>query len=157
MCISPCLPCHMYFIISQIKITPRLKKKVTLSVPTVSKEGDPSKSSELTEVSHLAGISLYIKYPPTYPSHSPPDCHVSAPWMDPRGMAAISDHLQGMFEPQSLVVYDWVSYLQDEMVDDYARQQGAKLSQVVGQCQEEDRREEQVRGCCKMKLCSIQS
>ena len=64
---------------------------------------------------------------------------------------------QGMFEPQFLVVYDWVSYLQDEMVNDYVRQQGVKLSQVVGQCREEDRRKEQVRGCCKMKLCSIQS
>lgn len=87
-------------------------------------QANRSDSPSAVEVAHLAEISLYIKYSPSYPSHSPPDFHLSACWMEPQAMSSVLEHMQGMFVPQCLVVYDWIMYLQDDVVQDYIHHQG---------------------------------
>jgi hypothetical protein len=72
-------------------------------------------------VSHIPELTMYINYPPSYPSHSPPDVHVSARWMDASLNPPISDHLKSLYVPGCPVVYEWVMYLQDSLVQDYSR------------------------------------
>ena len=96
-----------------MKVTPRVDGKVTL-LPAQS-----SSHAEEKAVTHLPDVTLYVSYPPSYPSHSLPDFHISASWMDTSVVPLLSDHLKGLFVPGCPVVYEWIVYLQDNLVQDY--------------------------------------
>ena len=107
----------MLLIELQVKVTPRVDEKVVLLSLPATRE-DTTHSSGVT---HLPEVTLYIKFPPSYPSHSSPECHVSARWMDPTVASILLDNLRGRFEPCCPVVYEWIMYLQDDMIRDYCQ------------------------------------
>lgn len=109
-----------------MKVTPKVDGTVIL-VPALAAEV-PSPSLGKKPVAHLPEVTLYINYPPTYPSHSPPDFHVSARWMDSNMAPPLSDHLKGLFVPGCPVVYEWVMYLQDDLVRNYSELCGGAMS-----------------------------
>ncbi len=117
---------------TKVKVVPKLKDKIALMLLASCDQHQTSlsDSSSSREVTHLAGVSLYIKYSPSYPSNCPPQCHLSACWMEPQGVISVLENMRGMFEPHCLVVYDWIMYLQDDMVQDYIRHQGLGESTV---------------------------
>ena len=100
-----------------MKVTPRVDEKVTL-LPLQSALDAPSCANE---VGHLPEVTLYVKYCPSYPSHSPPECHISARWMEPTVASVLLEGLRARFEPCCPVVYEWIMYLQDDMVRDYCQ------------------------------------
>lgn len=102
----------------QVKVTPRVDGKVVLRPVQPTKDA-PARTPPQKEVTHLPEVTLYVKYPPSYPSHAPPECHLSARWMDTKVTPFLSERLRGMFVSGCPVVYEWIMYLQDEMVADY--------------------------------------
>ena len=114
-----------------MKVTPRVDGKVILLPAQSSSHAEekvvthlllPAQSSSHAEekaVTHLPDVTLYVSYPPSYPSHSLPDFHISASWMDTSVVPLLSDHLKGLFVPGCPVVYEWIVYLQDNLVQDY--------------------------------------
>ena len=111
--------CALFFF--QIRVIPRVNSKLLLvpGTPPADKNQPNATTPPLTEVTHLPEVTVYVKCPPTYPSLLPPDCHLSARWMDSKLTPALLSHLRDMFTPGCLVVYEWVMYLQDELVQDY--------------------------------------
>ena len=123
LCVTTPNTCSLSYL--QVEIVPRLTDKVAL-VPQAlhdKNQASLSDSASAREVTHLAGVSLYIKYSPFYPSHSAPECHLSACWMELQGISSVVQHMQEMFLPDCLVVYQWITYLQDDMVLDYIKYQ----------------------------------
>ena len=115
----------------QVKIVPRLNSNVQLS--TVDPQnGSTGKSIEVT---HLPEVTLYVKYPPDYPSKNPPTFHISSCWLDPSLSQLINDRLLQNFTPDYPVVYEWILFLQDELVEMYSQQQKQKVNE--GQSSEE--------------------
>ncbi len=114
------LPVLMCVLWVQVKVIPRVCGKVALlPVAAADSTTPPQGTGGGTEVSHLSEITLYIKYPPSYPSHTPPHFHLSARWLDTEVAPRLSGHLKGLFLPACPVVYEWIMYLQDEMIHQY--------------------------------------
>ena len=76
-----------------------------------------------TYVSHLPPVTLYICYHDNYPSHEPPRFHLTARWLHHRHIPMLSDKLRTRFVPGWPVVFDWMSYITDELVQDYCNLQ----------------------------------
>ena len=110
-----------------MKVSPRVSDKVLL-LPLLATDKDHCTAEK--EVTHLPEVTLYIKCPSSYPSLTPPDCHLSARWMDSKVTPHLVEHLSGMFVPGCPVVYEWVLYLQDEIIQDYNRHSTAVRGEV---------------------------
>ena len=74
-------------------------------------------------MAHLPEVTLYIKYPPDYPSRSPPIFHISSRWLDPKLLQQVNERLLQSFTPDFPVVYEWIVFLQDELVNLYSQEQ----------------------------------
>ena len=81
-----------------------------------------------TTVTHLPPLTLFVRYHPAYPSRKPPFLHLSARWLDNRLAQFAVEHMQQMFTADCPVVFDWINYLQDEFLLEYAKQQQQQLS-----------------------------
>lgn len=112
----------------QVKIAPRLNSNVQLS--TVDPQNGSAGKS--IEVAHLPEVTLYIKYPPDYPSRKPPTFHISSCWLDPSLSQLINGRLLQSFTPDYPIVYEWILFLQDELVGLYSQQQQQKMEQSQG-------------------------
>ena len=82
----------------------------------------------MAEVTHLPPVVLYVKYHCDYPSRRPPEFHVSARWLEPKSVAFIAEKLRQFFVPEYPVVFDWISYLHDELVGEYSIHQLENIS-----------------------------
>ena len=119
------------FVFIQVKVTPRVDDKVIL-LPLAANKDMPATKEKV--VTHLPDVVLYVKYPLSYPSHTSPDCHLSASWMDAQIIPFLVDFLKNMFTPSCPVVYEWIMYLQDDLVKNYNQHQcssGAKKEKKV--------------------------
>ena len=103
---------HDSYVYFQVKITPRVDGGILIAT-----KDEPSPGKEVT---HISEVTLYVKYPTCYPSHSPPDLHLSARWMDNKIAPLLVGHLREVFVPGCPVVYEWVMYLQDNMLQEYS-------------------------------------
>ena len=112
-----------------MKIVPKLNCNVQLS--TVDPAQNDS-TGKFIEVAHLPEVTLYIKYPPNYPSRNPPTFHISSCWLDPSLSKLISEKLLQSFTADCPVVYEWILFLQDELVELYSQQQQQKMEQSQG-------------------------
>ena len=95
--------------------------------------GDGGRSVQVT---HLPPVTLYVKYPPDYPSRNPPIFHISSTWLDPNFSQQINERLLERFTQDLAVVYEWTLFLQDELVEAYSQQQiqaKVSLEQTHGQ------------------------
>lgn len=115
-----------------MKIVPRLSSDVQLSLS--GENGGQSSSERSVQVAHLPEVTLYIKYPSDYPSRSPPTFHISSCWLDANLPQKIKEKLLEFFTPEFPVVYEWVLFLQDELVELYSQQQ--QLEQAQSQTKE---------------------
>lgn len=119
------LLCNAYLSLThQVTISPRFDGNVQLVLPpdsTTVKQG--ISPPRLSEVTHLPSLVLYVRYHSEYPSLRPPDLHLSARWLDPKLVSQVVDKLRQQFTPDCPVVFDWVTYLQDELVKDYSENQ----------------------------------
>ena len=111
-----------------MKIAPRLNSNVQLSTVD-AQNGSTGKS---IEVAHLPEVTLYIKYPPDCPSRNPPTFHVSSCWLDPSLSQCINEKLLQSFTPDYPIVYEWIMFLQDELVELYSQQQEQKMDESQG-------------------------
>ena len=109
----------------QVKIVPRLNSNVQLSTVDLQ-NGSTGKS---IEVAHLPEVTLYVKYPPDYPSRNPPTFHISSCWLDPFLSQQINERLLQNFTPDYPVVYEWILFLQDELVELYSQEQKQKMNE----------------------------
>ena len=118
----------------KVKISPKLNSDVQLHVSLFSEKGGSSPSEcSAVKVTHLPEVTLYIKYPSDYPSRSPPTFHISSCWLDPVLPQKIKDRLLEFFVPDCPVVYEWVLFIQDELVELYskAQQLGQSLNRAA--------------------------
>lgn len=89
-----------------------------LSVPNTSRDEIQS-TGRSTRVTHLPPIELYVKYHSGYPSKLPPNFHISSRWIDPKVVPLILEKLQQLFTPDFPMVFECITYLQQEFVRDY--------------------------------------
>ena len=108
-------------------VTPQFDDDVQLVLPTSSGLPAPTpmcdtvqSCKQFTQVTHLPPIELYVKYHSGYPSKKPPNFHISARWLDPKLVPAILENLEQLFTPDCPVVFQCITYLQDELVRDYS-------------------------------------
>lgn len=94
----------------------------SLSVQTTSQDGIQS-TGRSTGVTHLPPIELYVKYHSGYPSKLPPNFHISARWIDPKVVPFILEKLRLLFAPDFPMVFECITYLQQEFVNDYSTYQ----------------------------------
>ena len=105
---------------------PKLNSDVQMSL--LDLQDGPGKTEsgnhgQLVKVNHLPAVTLYIKYPPDYPSRNPPVFHISSIWLDPKFSQQINEKLLERFTQDFPVVYEWTLFLQDELVEVYSQQQ----------------------------------
>ncbi len=130
------LPTHRCSKPSQVTITPRFDETIQLLLPSSADplghppsqdapplkpilSPPPSNPHRCVEVTHLSPLALYVRYHTDYPSSRPPDFHLSARWLDPKLSSFVSKKLEELFTPEYPVVFDWITYLQDEFILDY--------------------------------------
>ena len=105
---------------------PKLNSSVQMSLVDLQNDlgktnsGDRGRSVQVT---HLPAVTLYVKYPPDYPSRNPPVFHISSVWFDPKFSQQINKQLLERFSQDFPVVYEWTLFLQDELVEAYSHQQ----------------------------------
>ena len=134
---------HKFIYLRQININPRFDGAVHLILPATNPTssnretcdetpvGTPTNLQKSTKVTHLPPVVLYVKYHCGYPSRRPPDFHVSARWLEPGLTAFVTTKLVQYFVPEYPVVFDWISYLLDELVGEYSTQQLENISSMV--------------------------
>ena len=86
-------------------------------------------------VTHLPNLTLYVRYPDDYPSSSCPVFHLSARWLgsNQSHMASLRENLEALYTPGWPVVFEWISYLSNELAGEYCRlQQVAAEANDVG-------------------------
>ena len=74
-------------------------------------------------VNHLPPVTLFIRYPANYPSSVPPDFNLTSRWLDSMYLDVIAVKLHEMFVPGCTVVYDWVCFIQENLVEIYSASQ----------------------------------
>lgn len=120
--------CHNKDVFSfQVTITPQFDGDIQLVLPTSTDLATPTPTCDVgqsckrsTQVTHLSPIELYVKYHSAYPSKQLPDFHISARWLDPKLVPTILETLQQLFTPDCPVVFQCITYLQDELIRDYS-------------------------------------
>lgn len=70
---------------------------------------------------------LFIRYPKKYPSSVPPDFNLASRWLDTFYLDNIAIKLHEMFVPGCMVVYDWVCFIQENLVEIYSTSQQKSL------------------------------
>lgn len=124
---------------------PKLNSDVQISLLDQKLGAGKSEGGRTVEVAHLPEVTLYVKYPPDYPSRSPPTFHISSCWLDPKLPQQINESLLECFTPDFPVVYEWTLFLQDELVELYSQQQ--KLSREnVKQAQDDKENSDEATG-----------
>ena len=78
-------------------------------------------------VDHFPPVTLFIRYPTNYPSSVPPDFNLAARWLDSLYLDIVAVKLHDMFAPGCTVVYDWVCFIQENLVEMYASSQQKSL------------------------------
>lgn len=78
-------------------------------------------------VDHFPPVALFIRYPTNYPSRVPPDFNLSSRWLDSMYLDLIATKLHEMFVPGCTVVYDWVCFIQENLVEMYVSSQQKSL------------------------------
>ena len=76
-----------------------------------------------SSVNHLPPVTLFIRYPTKYPSSVPPDFNLASRWLDTFYLDNIVLKLHEMFVPGCTVVYDWVCFIQENLVEIYSTSQ----------------------------------
>ena len=102
---------------------PKLNSDVQMSLLDDLGKTNSSDCGRSVQVTHLPAVTLYIKYPPDYPSRNPPIFHISSIWFDPKFSKQINKQLLERFTQDFSVVYEWTLFLQDELVEAYSQQQ----------------------------------
>ena len=76
-------------------------------------------------VTHLPNLTLYVRYPDDYPSQSCPVFHLSARWLsgNQKHMASLRENLGALYTPGWPVVFEWISYLSNELAREYCKLQ----------------------------------
>lgn len=76
-------------------------------------------------VTHLPNLTLYVRYPDDYPSQSCPVFHLSARWLssNQKHMASLRKNLEALYTPGWPVVFEWISYLSNELAGEYCKLQ----------------------------------
>lgn len=74
-------------------------------------------------VDHLPPVTLFIRYPANYPSNVPPDFNLASRWLDSLYLDVVAVKLHEMFVPGCTVVYDWVCFIQENLVEIYSSSQ----------------------------------
>jgi len=82
-------------------------------------------------------VSVHIRYPPNYPSSDPPEFILSSRWLDPLYLDNAATKLHEMFVPGCTVVYDWLCFLQDNLIELYAESQ-QKFTSTMNQSPQSD-------------------
>ena len=82
-------------------------------------------------VNHLPPVTLFIRYPTNYPSNAPPDFNLASRWLDSLYLDIIAMKLHEMFIPGCTVVYDWVCFIQENLVELYSASQQKTLPSLV--------------------------
>lgn len=80
-----------------------------------------------SSVNHLPPVALYIRYPANYPSSVPPNFKLVSRWLDSLYLDVIASKLHEMFVPGCTIVYDWVCFVQENLVEMYASSQQNSL------------------------------
>ena len=80
------------------------------------------------EIEYFPPVSVHIRYPPNYPSSDPPEFNLTSRWLDPLYLDTVATKLHEMFVPGHTVVYDWLCFLQDNLVELYAESQQTFVS-----------------------------
>ena len=70
-------------------------------------------------------MSLYVRCPPDYPALRHPECHLSAPWLDPELATAVVKKLKERFTPGNVVVFEWICYIQEDLVPEVCQLQSS--------------------------------
>ena len=104
----------------QVEVVPHCDGNVRVSLQHLTSGIIDKRVPQFISVSHVPVVTLYIKYPKTYPSHQPPDFHVSAWWLDPKSDSFTRDQLLHIFAQDCLVVYDWILYIQNDLIKEYS-------------------------------------
>ena len=106
---------------------PHSLPEATSTTPHSLSEDTPqtmaARLSRLSNVTHLPPLSLFVRYLPSYPSHTPPILHLSARWLDNRVAGFAVGHMHQMFTPECPVIFDCINYLQNEFIAEYIEQQ----------------------------------
>lgn len=127
-------PCPLPSYTIQVETTPVLSEPVQLVLPQAfprqaAKPDGPVADDRLalvSDISHLSPIVLYVHYHPRYPSECAPSFHVSARWLDSKAVAFVSTKLKQCFTAESLVVFDWISWLRDDFLHEYRLDQSSR-------------------------------
>jgi E3 ubiquitin-protein ligase RNF14 len=77
----------------------------------------------LSTITHLPPLTLFVRYLPSYPSHTTPILHLSARWLDNRVAGFAVERMHQMFTPECPVIFDCINYLQNEFIAEYIKQQ----------------------------------
>ena len=84
---------------------------------------NPPLEPRSAQIAHLSPASLYVRCPPDYPALRHPECHLSAPWLDPELATVVSKKLKDRFTPGNVVVFEWICYIQEELVPELCKLQ----------------------------------
>ncbi len=88
-------------------------------IPTPRSINHPNSLIRNVTVSHLPPVTLYIRYNELYPSDKQPYCHLSARWLNPLYADKLQHILDSIFIPGYPVVFDWVTYISGNFINDY--------------------------------------
>lgn len=124
-------------IVSQINIgiysneSLELLLKTANDIPPTSLEGSlapptllpRATSTQPVQVYHLPPVTIYIRYHDDYPSQKCPHFHLTARWLNKRHTETICDRLHSLFTPGIPVVYNWMTYIDTDLISEYSQLQ----------------------------------
>ena len=97
------------------------------ATPLLTATSMSMQSLKCAQVTHLPPITLYVRYHNQYPSNRHPHCHISGRWLDKVTSDVITSKLYDMFIPGWPIVYDWVTYILSNVVEDYCMLQQTSI------------------------------
>ncbi|GFO18181.1 LOW QUALITY PROTEIN: E3 ubiquitin-protein ligase rnf14 [Plakobranchus ocellatus] len=73
-------------------------------------------------VKFLSPMNLLVTFPPTYPSSSPPNFHVSCEWLTPSQLEALESMLQSLWSEacHMPIIFTWVDWLENNCLSHLA-------------------------------------
>ncbi|XP_012527951.1 E3 ubiquitin-protein ligase RNF14 [Monomorium pharaonis] len=100
-----------------INIYPKFLQK--LEIKFISDCPSDSVSSNSFLVEHLPPIKMFINFPNTYPSTTPPNFYLSILWLTPWEISFVCQKLDEIWKENqgNEIIYQWLSFLQDEIYD----------------------------------------
>eukprot|EP01137_Pigoraptor_chileana_P012307 Opistho-2@64559 len=98
------------------KVTATADAGAELKLDDVHSVTEPKKRVVERILQYVPPIVLHFYFPENYPSARAPEYTLTCSWLTPTQLSRLCAHLDGMWTPGSVVVFEWVQWIQETAV-----------------------------------------